>query len=84
MGHIPGGVDVYAQRKAQATLHTELLRPMIQSTKGQWQDMQLVDLRPEERAYNKNYIWAENTKSAPAAHFLGFPNGNKKTFDHRS
>lgn len=25
------------------------LQPMIHSTRGQWQDMQLVDLRPEVR-----------------------------------
>ena len=35
------------QRKAQATLHTNTLRPLLIATKGKWQDMQLVDLRPE-------------------------------------
>jgi hypothetical protein len=55
----------------------EQLRPLTAATKGQWADMQLSDLRPQERAYNKNYIYAENLQSK----FLHFP--TKKTFDHR-
>ena len=39
---------------------------------------QLVDLRPTERAYNKNYCYAENHTGS---FFLQFP--TKKTFDHR-
>lgn len=81
-GFIPGGLSCYGQRKAQATLHTETLRPMLHATKGACQDMQLVDLRPEERAYNKNYVYAENVKSGHAS-FMTFPNSRKATFDHR-
>mmetsp|Transcript_14465 Transcript_14465/g.39179 ORF Transcript_14465/g.39179 Transcript_14465/m.39179 type:complete len:138 (+) Transcript_14465:227-640(+) len=73
--HVPAGTSVVGQRRAQATLHNAELRPLIASTNGQWQDMQLVDLRPQERSYNKNYIYAENAPS----NFLKFP----KVTDHR-
>lgn len=75
--HVPAGADVIGQRRAQATLHNQELKPIMTATSGQWQDMQLVDLRPEQRSYNKNYMYAENSYSW----FLRFP--NKKTFDHR-
>jgi hypothetical protein len=46
-GHIPGNVEhCYSQRRAQASLHTNTLSPLIIASKGKWQDMQLVDLRP--------------------------------------
>eukprot|EP00197_Chlamydomonas_leiostraca_P004593 CAMPEP_0202864746 /NCGR_PEP_ID=MMETSP1391-20130828/4860_1 /ASSEMBLY_ACC=CAM_ASM_000867 /TAXON_ID=1034604 /ORGANISM="Chlamydomonas leiostraca, Strain SAG 11-49" /LENGTH=131 /DNA_ID=CAMNT_0049544515 /DNA_START=15 /DNA_END=410 /DNA_ORIENTATION=- len=75
--HVPAGSEVVGQRRAQATLHNQELRPLLTATKGQWADMQLTDLRPQERAYNKNYCYAENTYSC----FLRFP--GPKQFDHR-
>ncbi|KAL6760757.1 hypothetical protein V8C86DRAFT_2547926 [Haematococcus lacustris] len=75
--HVPGSGDVIGQRRAQASLHNVELRPLLRATNGQWTDMQLVDLRPQERSYNKQYIYAENTPSR----FLQFPTA--KTFDHR-
>lgn len=75
--HVPAGADVVGQRRAQATLHNQELRPILTATKGQWTDMQLTDLRPQERAYNKNYCYAENSYSW----FMRFP--GPKNFDHR-
>lgn len=46
--HVPAGADVVGQRRAQATLHNQELRPILTATKGQWTDMQLTDLRPQE------------------------------------
>jgi len=83
-GHIPGctvcvpsGAEVIGQRKAAATLHNKELQSLVGASGGSWADMQLVDLRPQERSYNKNYIYAENVPSP----FLRFPTA--KTFDHR-
>eukprot|EP00798_Chlamydomonas_sp_ICE-L_P002201 gene2201-33759_t len=77
-GHVPGGGTVVGQRTAQATLHTHRLQPELLATKGGYQDMQLVDLRPTERSYNKNYCYAENNTTS---NFMKFP--TKATFDHR-
>lgn len=54
-GHVPGAkfASVYGQRKAVATKHEHDLRPLINATGGAWQDMQMMDLRPEMRSYNK-------------------------------
>ncbi|KAJ9517333.1 hypothetical protein QJQ45_016698 [Haematococcus lacustris] len=46
--HVPGSGDVIGQRRAQASLHNVELRPLLRATNGQWTDMQLVDLRPQE------------------------------------
>lgn len=51
--------------------------PHVTATRGNWAHLSLVDLRPEQRALHKNYMYAEEAKSM----FLRFP--TKKTFDHR-
>ena len=84
-GHVPGAkfASVYGQRKAVATKHEHDLRPLINATGGGWQDMQMMDLRPEMRSYNKEYIYAENipAKYGTPSSFLKFASDDQ--FDHR-
>jgi hypothetical protein len=84
-GHVPGAkfASVYGQRKAAATKHEAELRPLINATGGAWQDMQMMDLQPQMRSYNKEYIYAENlpAKYGTPSSFLMFASDNQ--FDHR-
>lgn len=78
-GNTPGGgTDVVGQRRAAASLHTIQLADKLAASGGTWADMNLVDLRPEQRSYNKHYMYAENIKTST---FLKFP--SDKQFDHR-